>query len=315
MRRLAPLFLAAAFVLVAPACGDAGAPREDSRTDVVATTSQIGALTWEVARDLVSVRTLIAPGTALHDYEPSPQDARQVGAARLVLRNGIGVDDFLDDVIKGAGAAEVVTVTEGIVLRPLGGQSGHSHAERHEEGDGHDHGDFDPHVWQDPANVKVMTANIRDALARVFPEHASAFEANAMSYAMRLDAVDAEIRALIQGIPPEHRKVVSNHDSMGYFLDRYDLEFVGAIIPGAEGAETSAQAIADLHDAIHDAGVRAIFAESTVDPRVAERLAEDTGVVIVDDLYGDSLGPPGSGADTVDGMLLANARRIAEALR
>ncbi|MCA9822889.1 MAG: zinc ABC transporter substrate-binding protein, partial [Dehalococcoidia bacterium] len=139
---------------------------------------------------------------------------------------------------------------------------------------------------------------------------------NATELAGRLDAADAEIRALISEIPDKNRKVVTNHDALGYLLDRYGLVFVGAVIPAlTTSSEPSAKDLVELADVIKKEGVKAIFAESSVDPKVAEQLAKDTGVKIVEGLYADSLGPAGSGADTIEGMLLANAEKIVEALR
>lgn len=286
-------------LVLASACGSGGGGA-DSRL-VVATTSQIGAIVREVVGDTVELKVLIGPGVNPHDYEPSAQDIREVADSAVVLRNGAGLDNFLDGAIRGSGVERVVTVTEGIELR----RAGH---------DGE--GDFDPHVWQDPTNAQVMVANVVEALVEAFPDDAATFRANGEAYSARLGEVDAEIRALIDTIPVANRKVVTAHDSLGYFLDRYGLEFVGAVIPSSTGgAETSAQELAALQNLIRATGVRAIFVESSVDPGVATQLAADTSITVVSDLYGDSLGAPGSGAETIDGMLLHNARRIAEALR
>lgn len=283
---------------VAAACGGDG-DGEAART-VVATTAQIGALTREVAEGQdIDVVVLIKPGVDAHDYDPTAEDIKAIGRAALVFKNGIGLDDFVDDAIESAGGdARLVTVTAAITPR-----------------EGED-GSPDPHVWHDPILAKVMVDAIAEALAEADPPAAEAYRANARAYGQRLDEVDAEIRALIDAVPVENRKMVTNHDAFGYFIDRYGLEFVGAVIPSTDSsAEPSAQDIADLIDAIEREGVKAIFAESSIDPRIARQIAEDTGVTIVDDLYGDSLGDDGSGAETVDGMLLANARKIAEALR
>lgn len=322
------------FVLLAggmTACSSSDDDEDGDAPLIVATTSQIGALVHQVAGDAVQVKTLMGPGVDPHDYEPSPQDVRQVAGAALVLRNGIGLDGFLDDIVEGAGARTVVTVTDGVELRAASGEhddEGHDHdgdgdadhaAEDHEEEDHEEergHGEFDPHVWHSPENVKVMVVNIVEALATAFPGGAEDFRRNGEAYAERLDEVDAEIRAIIQEVPAEHRRMVTDHDAFGYFTERYGLEVVGTVIPGATTqAEASAQDIAALEDRIHETGVKAIFSEASVDPKVAEQVAADTGVQIVDDLYGDTLGAPGSGAETVDGMLLFNARRIADVLK
>lgn len=298
--RLAASFALAAFasltVLLSVGCGAGN--EADSRTRVVATTTQIGALVREVAGDRVDLTVLLAAGADAHDYEPSPKAVAQIKDAKVVLMNGIGLDEWLNGIVGGAGAKQVVVVTDGIVVR--------------DGGDGHG----DPHVWHDPDNVKIMVENIVAALSKADPGQAETFRANGDAYNAKLDAVDAQIRQLIDSIPPGNRKVVTNHDSFGYFFDHYGLEFVGAIIPGtSKDAQPSAKDLAALTDLIKTEGVKAIFAEEEVDPGVARQLAADTGVTIVTGLYADSLGPPGSGAETVDGMLLWNATKIAEALR
>lgn len=320
MARLAGVLLAAVLggVLLAACGGDDDGGADGLR--VVATTTQIGALAREVAGDRAQVVTLLQAGADAHDYEPSPQDSRRLREARLVLKNGIGLDDWLDDLIANSGTkAKVVVVTEGIT--PLeGGDPGHEdHAHEDEKDDhGHDHAheDGDPHVWHDPENVKVMVRNIAEALAEADSANAAEYRARAEAYAAKLDETDREIRALLEPIPAANRKVVTNHESLAYFARRYDVEFVGAIIPGtAKETQPSAQDLARLTDLIRAEGVKAIFAEAEIDPKVAEQLAKDTGVKVVTGLYADSLGPAGSGADTVHGMLLHNARLIAEALR
>ncbi|QFG03556.1 metal ABC transporter substrate-binding protein [Tepidiforma bonchosmolovskayae] len=296
---------AAAAAVLGAACGGDDAGGDGVR--VVATTTQIGALVREVAGDRVQLTVLLAAGADAHDYEPSPQDSRTIRQADLVLKNGIGLDDWLDDVVKNSGTkARVVVATEGI--EPIEGEAHDDH--------GHDHGEGDPHVWHDPENVKVMAKNIAEALADVDDVNAATYRANAEAYAKKLDDVDREIMALFAPIPPAQRKVVTNHESLNYFARRYQLEIIGAIIPGtAKEAQPSAQDLAKLTDLIRSEGVKAVLAEAEIDPKVAEQLAKDTGVRVVTGVYADSLGPAGSGADTIDGMLLHNARLIAEALK
>ncbi|MCX7618656.1 zinc ABC transporter substrate-binding protein [Tepidiforma sp.] len=295
------------------ACGGSDSDGGDGHLRVVATTTQIGALAREVAGDRAQVVTLLQAGADAHDYEPSPQDSRRLKDAQLVLKNGIGLDDWLDALIKNSGTkAKVVVVTEGIT--PLEGDD-HAHDEK-DDGHDHSHDEGDPHVWHDPENVKVMVRNIAEAMAAADAANAAEYRARAEAYAAKLDETDREIRALLDPIPAANRKVVTNHESLQYFARRYDFEIVGAIIPGtAKDAQPSAQDLARLTDLIRAEGVKAIFAEAEIDPKVAEQLAKDTGVKVVTGLYADSLGPAGSGADTVDGMLLHNARLIAEALR
>jgi ABC-type Zn uptake system ZnuABC Zn-binding protein ZnuA len=267
---------------------------------VVATTSQIGALTREVAGDRVALTVLLGPGVDAHDFEPDPGDVRKINDADMVLRNGIGLDDFLNDILRGSARGRIVTVTEGVNVQE--GASGE--------------GGPDPHVWHDPENAKQMTFNIAEALSEADAQNASFYDERARAYGQKLDDTDRQIREIIDGIPPQNRKIVTNHDSLGYFINRYGLEYVGAVIPSVtSAAQPSAGDIARLEDVILTEGVRAIFAEAELDPRVAQQVSRDTGVKIVTGLHADSLGPPGSGADTVDGMLLANAHTIADALK
>jgi zinc/manganese transport system substrate-binding protein/manganese/iron transport system substrate-binding protein len=292
--RLTWLLLVGALLLAA--CGS----HASASSEVVTTTVQIGALTRAVAGDAIEVHTLIAPGVDPHEYDATTDDLKRLSASKLVLRNGLGLDNFLDKAIENSGAGTVVTVTGGIELR-------------YPDGPGHDP---DPHVWQDPLNDKVMVDNIVRALSDAFREQAATFRANGDAYKAKLDTTDAQIRGLIDSIPPANRKMVTDHDAFGYFIDRYGLTYVGAVIPGTTTqGEPSSKDVAQLEDTIRHEGVRAIFAESSVAPKVAHQIAADTGVRIVDDLYGDTLGEPGSGADTVDGMLLTNARKIVEALK
>jgi ABC-type Zn uptake system ZnuABC Zn-binding protein ZnuA len=313
------LIAAVASSLVGVACGggdtESGAetpPSGDGDTiSVVATTTQIEALTREVAGDRVELRGILPAGADAHEFEPTASDLVAIEQADLVLRHGIGLDDWLDDTIEQGSDATVVTITEGIEV--------HEPALEHEDEAGGEHeGEegLDPHVWHDPERAKVMVTNIALALREADPDNAGAYDANAAVYSEKLDATKAEIQALIDEIPAENRKLVTNHDAFGYFADAFGLEIVGAVIPSTSTeAEPSAEETAALLDTIEREGVKAIFAESSVNPDLARTLADDAGVTIVDDLYGDSLGDAGSGAETVDGMLLANARKIAEALK
>ncbi len=325
LRLLLPSLALVGAVVFASACGGDAASEDASPGaavgPVVATTSQIGALAREVIGDVdVELHTLLRPGVNPHDYEPSAAELAHVSGAELLLRNGLGLDDFLDDLLSGAGVQNVVTVTEGIPLR-----AATAHEEDSQEEDNHgedDHGDeggpgeWDPHVWHNPQHAQVMVQQIEDALAARYPALASQFRENGAAYRARLAEVDAEIASMFRAIPAAQRKVVMAHDSLGYFLERYEIEFVGAVIPStASGAETSARALAELVDLIRSEGVRAVFAEESVDPRVVEQLGADAGIAVVTDLYGDTLGAEGTAGATVDGMLLHNAGRIADALR
>jgi ABC-type Zn uptake system ZnuABC Zn-binding protein ZnuA len=279
----------------------AGQSQGADRPKVVATTVQITALTTAVAGDLIELKGLIPAGADPHEYEPKASDLVALEGAALILRHGIGLDDWLDRTLKAGKRATIVTVTRDVRL-----QKGE------EDGKPVD----DPHVWHDPANAKKMVDNIAAALDRIDPAHKPVYDANAITYKKRLDEAKAQVQAIINEIPPASRKLVTDHDALGYFAQAFGLKIIGAVIPGTSTqAEPSAGDVAKLLATIKKEKVKAIFAEASVNSKLAATLAKEAGVKIVNDLYGDSLGAPGSGAETVDGMWLANARKIADALK
>jgi ABC-type Zn uptake system ZnuABC Zn-binding protein ZnuA len=272
-----------------------------AKLKVVATSVQITALAKEVGGSNIELRGIIPAGADAHEFEPSASDLAAIENGNIILRNGLGLDDWLNDSLKAGKKARTVVVTKGIKVRTSD-----------EDGQKVD----DPHVWHDPDNVKIMVRDIADALATADPTHKADFESGSATYQRKLDETKAQIQAIINQIPADKRKLVTNHDALGYFANAFGLKIVGAVIPSVTTeAEPSASDTAALLNTIKKEKVKAIFAESSVNPRLARTLASDAGVKIVDDLYGDSLGQPGSGAETVDGMLLVNARKIADGLK
>jgi ABC-type Zn uptake system ZnuABC Zn-binding protein ZnuA len=276
-------------------------PAAADRLRVVATTVQITALTKAIAGNAIDLTGLVPAGADPHEFEPRASDLVAVEGADLILRHGVGLDDWLDKTLKAGKKAKLVTVTAGIRLR-----------KETEDGKVVE----DPHVWHDPVNAKKMVDTIVAALDRADPAHKPTYDANGVAYTKRLDAAAAQVRAILGEIPPANRKLVTNHDAFGYFAKAFGLKIVGAVIPSVSTqAEPSAADIAKLLETIKREKVKAIFAESDVNPKLATTLAKEAGVKIVADLHGDSLGQPGSGAETVEGMWLANARKIADALK
>jgi ABC-type Zn uptake system ZnuABC Zn-binding protein ZnuA len=301
---LALALLALAAMAFVSACGSdkaSSGPATADKLKVVATTVQITALAREVGGDLINLHGVIPPGADPHSFEPTASDLTAIEDADVILRHGIELDDWLDGTLSAAKHATVTTVTEGIELRQ-GEEDGKEVA--------------DPHVWHDPNNAKIMVQNIADAMAAADPSNRDAYESNSQAYQTKLDDTRKQVQAIIDEIPESSRKLVTNHDAFGYFAKAFGLEVVGAVIPSlSTEAEPSASDTAKLLDTIKAEHVKAIFAESSVNPSLARTLANDAGVTVVDDLYGDSMGKPGSGADTLDGMLLFNAHKIAEALK
>lgn len=296
--------VAGAVALIAACGGKSSAPAATpsaGKLKVVATTVQITALTKEVGGDRIALTGLIPAGADPHEFEPRASDLAAIEDVQLILRHGIGLDGWLDGTLKAGTKARVVTVTDGISL--LKGEESDKEID-------------DPHVWHDPEDDKIMVANIAAALDAADPANKAQYDAAAAAYEQKLDDTKRQVQAILNEIPPDGRKLVTNHDAFGYFAKAFGLQIVGAVIPSVSTeAEPSAQDTAALLDTIRKENVKAIFAESSVNAKLATTLANDAGVKIVDDLYGDSLGKPGSGADTIDGMLLANAHKIADALK
>jgi len=290
---------------------------------VVATTSIVGDVVRQIGGEGVQVTVLLPVGADPHAFEPSPQDVARVAEADVIFAVGAGLEAFLEPLLKNAGGkALYVELAEGIPLRPFEAIAGHreegeesEHGHEHED-HGHKHeGPWDPHVWLDPLNVITWTHTIEATLSRLDPARSERYRRNAEAYRAQLRELDAWIRDQVAQIPPENRKLVTEHQVFGYFAHRYGFEQVGTILPGiTTTAQPSPQELAALEEAIRALGVKAIFVSSTVDPALARRVAGDTGTRLVR-LYVDSLGEPGSEADSYIGMMRINVRRIVEALR
>ena len=276
--------------------GSGGGTAGDGKVlDVVATTTQVSDFTRVIGGDQVKVTTLIKPNVDAHDFEPSPADIDAIAKADLVVKNGVGLERWLDDTIKSSGfKGPVVDASQGVTLRQV-------------EGEG-----SDPHIWQNPRNARIMVANIERALARAEPAGAATFKANLDAYTKELTALDAEVERQLNGLA--NRKLVTNHDAFGYYVDRYGLEFVGSVIPSFDTtAELSGADIRELVAKIEQTKVKAIFSEASLPPKTAQAIASEAGVKVVqgeDALYGDSLGPPGSDGDTYLKIVRHNTRTI-----
>lgn len=271
------------------------------KVTVVATTTQIADFARVVGGERVNVIDLIKPGVDPHEFEPTPQDAQRVAQANLIAVNGVGLEAFLDKLLRQAGGDKPVAVlSRGVKIR---------------KGSGDDK-DGDPHIWYNPLNAKIMVTNLADALAKVDPAGASVYRANAEAYNKQLDELDRSIQEQINSIPKDRRKIVTNHDAFGYYIDRYGLKFVGSVIPSLEThAQPSAQETANLIRKIRNEKVPAIFTESAVNPRLEEQIARDAGVKVVATLCADSLSDANGPCPTYLAMMQHDTKTIVDALR
>jgi len=278
------------------------------RLRVVATTSIVADVVGNIGGDRIALTALVPLGADPHSFQATPQDIAALSKAHVVFANGAGLETFLEPLMDSAGiGGRVVYVSEGVALL----EAAHAHEGTAE----HEHQGGDPHTWFDPNNVVVWARNIRDTLSALDPANAAVYQANARSYIARLEELDAWIRQQVAQIPPDNRKLVTDHTAFTYFAARYGFEQVGAIFPGYSTlASPSARELAALEDAIRAQGVKAVFTGKTVNPALAERVAQDTGVRLVS-LYTGSLGGAGSPASTYLDMMRYNVSAIVDALR
>lgn len=305
-------------VLALTACSPSPGEGDADRPRVVATTTQVGSVASEIGGDRIDLTVLLAPGIEAHDFELTAAQGAALESTDLVLVSGAGLEEWLDETLDTMGVADRVRdLSAGVELRVPGDHEpihGHEDEEGRDE-EGHDE-EADPHYWLDASNAIVMVENVRDALSDLAPGEAEGFARRAAALVERLEAADAEVRALIAEVPAERRKLVTDHDALGYFVEAYGLEFVGSIFPSLDvSSEPSARDVEALVAEIRAEGVPAIFTETSVNPRLARAVAEETDARLVEEpLYTDSLGSEGSGAETLDGMLLHNARVIRDGL-
>lgn len=303
--------MAIAAISAATACGSSkddspSGPAVAGRLAVVATTPEVADFTRNVGGDAVAVTQIIKPNVDPHDYEPTPADIQAIGAAKLVIKNGVGLEKWLDPTISSAGfTGAVVDTSDGVTLR-----KGDPEDEDMAEGD--------PHIWHNPRNAKIMSENIEKALVAADPGHADTYRNNFQAYAAKLDKLDADNERKFAALPADQRKLVTNHDAFGYYIDRYQLQFVGSVIPSLDtSAELSAKQIDDLVAKIKATGVKAVFSESSLPPKAAEAIARQAGVKVIggeDALFGDSLGAQGTPQGTYLGAEEHNTDTIVRAL-
>jgi ABC-type Zn uptake system ZnuABC Zn-binding protein ZnuA len=288
-------------VLVLAACGSSGAGSDPSNSavatlKVVATTTVFADIIQNVGGDRISVASIIPPGVGPEDYEAKPDDARKLADAQLVVSNGVGLDDFLDRLLTSAGGEHPrLVLGDGIPTLTVDGEE-------------------NPHFWLDPTLVKqYYVPAIAAKLAELDPDGKATYDANATAYGAELDALDAELKAKIEEIPVENRKLVTFHDAFPYFANHFGFELVGVILENV-GQDPSASDLAALVEKVKAAHVNAVFSEAQFSPRLSETLAQEAGVTqVVTTLYNDALGD--APADTYLGMMRWNVDQIVPALK
>ncbi len=286
----------AALLVALAACGAGSGPQGD-RPVVVATTTQAGDLVRNVARSRAQVEQILRPNSDPHAYEPRPSDAAALTRARLVVRSGGDVDDWLGGLLDSAGrGAPVLNLIDHVRTRKQDG-------------------DLDPHWWQDPRNAESAVEAIRRAMVRADPAGRRVYDRNAAAYLAKLRRLDRATARCAARIPARLRKLVTTHDALGYYADRYGIQVIGAVLPSlSTQAQPSAKDVQGLVDQIRRTGVKAIYPESSLNAKLERAVARESGAEVGGALWADSLGPEGSSGATYADSIAANTDAIVEGL-
>ncbi|MCF3933107.1 metal ABC transporter substrate-binding protein [Acuticoccus sp. M5D2P5] len=314
-----------------------GPSQADDPLRVVTSFSILADMAKEIGGDAVEVTSLVGPGGDAHVFEPTPSDAKTMMGADILVINGLDFEGWLPRLVAAAefSGTEIVA-SRGVTPRAWDAGEGdhdaetdadhddHAHDDDHDhdpDHDGHDeaahgdhhHGDFDPHAWQNLANGVIYAQNIAEALEAADPDNAALYRQRAEDYVARIEALDAEVRAAIEALPEDRRKVVTSHEAFGYFEDAYGITFLAPEGLSTDG-EVSAAEIAAIISEIRAEDIGAFFIENIADNRVLEQIARETGASIGGSLFSDALSGPDGEAPTYLGMFRHNAETLTTAL-
>lgn len=311
--------------------GGAAPTQPSAKINVVTTSNIVADWARAVGRDRVEVFSLLPPNADPHTFQPGARDITRVADADLVLSVGLSLEgSWMEDLIRNAASDSSGIVALGEALDPiefadLQGDSDHdsdSVSVRHDSDSGHNsdgdadgHGSLDPHFWFDPLRVKQAVDQIAAQLSAIDPDGSDLYRANSDAYSRELDFLHAWIQGEVMKVPEERRLLVTSHDNLQYFAQRYGFEVVGAVMPVTTEAEPTAQELAELIETIEHENAPAVFAEKSHSARMAQRIAEETGAKLIGGLYTGSLGEPGSEAGTYLDLMRYDVEIIVEALK
>jgi zinc/manganese transport system substrate-binding protein len=333
MRRNTTIAIAAAALplLVLAACGDddGSASASGGRPQVVVTTNVLGDVVSDLVGGQADVEVIMPPGSTPHEFQASARQAAAMRDADVLITNGAGFEEGLHDAIEAAEQDGVPTFAAIDAVGTLQLDESVEEAAHASEGEEDEHAGegegaeededaegTDPHFFTDPARVATAAQAIADFLVDEVPAlNTDGFAGQVETTVEGLHSLDAEVEDVLAAVPAERRTLVTNHEALGYFAERYGFEVVGAVIPGGSTqAEPSAAELDELAHTIEERGVPAIFADTSSPTRLADALANEVGDVEVVALFTESLGDEGSGADSYAGMMRTDAERIADAL-
>jgi ABC-type Zn uptake system ZnuABC Zn-binding protein ZnuA len=312
MKKVLVLMLLGALLAACQSTGQAAqAGGEKAALKVIAAETFLADIAQNVAGDRVTVESLMPIGVDPHGFEPTPTDVAKITDSNVLIINGGGVEEFMAEVLENAGGQRaVIEASAGLTQRePREGEHAEEHADAHEH-------EGDPHFWLDPQKVIKYVENIRDGLSAADPAGTATYQANAAAYIAQLKELDRWIADRVAEVPEANRLLVTNHESFGYFADRYGFQIIGTVVPSvSSGSSPSAQQLAELIDHIKATGAKAIFLETGANPQLAEQVAQETGSKVVTNLYSHSITEPSGPAPTYIEMMKSNTAAIVTALK
>ena len=269
-----------------------------TRPKVVATTGFLADIAGEIAGPSAQVISLLPQGSDPHRYEAVPNDTKILAEADLIIQNGLNLEGWLDKIIAQA-ATKAIKRTASVGIEPLNDPE---HA-----------GSYDPHAWMDPLLGRVYAQNIYRALVELCPHDSIALTARWQSYDQRLWELHLESDSILKSIPERFRILATNHDAFRYFAARYRFRVV-TLLGTSTDADVRTSDVLHMKQVVLQNDLPCVFVEANLNPKMLQEIAKDAGCRLGPALYADSMGPPGSGADSYTGMLANNARVLAQAL-
>jgi ABC-type Zn uptake system ZnuABC Zn-binding protein ZnuA len=309
-RRLSLVFILILLSLALAACQPGAATTAPAGTGsapalrVLAAETFLADIAQNVAGSRLKVEALMPFGVDPHAYEPTPQDVVKIADSDLLITNGAGLEGWLTKLLT-TNATKAVIIEASAGLKPRTPGAGEAVIN-----------EVDPHFWLDPTNVITYVNNIRNALITADPAGSAVYTTNAAAYILSLQELDTWVAGQVAVLPPERRLLVTNHETFGYFADRYGFTIIGTIIPSVSSdASPSAQQLAQLVNSIVATKAPAVFLENGTNPQLANQLAQETGIKVVTGLYTHSITEPSGQAPTYIDMIKYDVQAIVAALR
>jgi ABC-type Zn uptake system ZnuABC Zn-binding protein ZnuA len=280
-------------------CGSTASDSGKAGPVLLTSTTFLADIVRNVAGDRMDVGSLLPIGTDPHSYQPTPQDVAKIAQSQVLIINGADYEHFLESLLENAGGERtIIEASTGISPREDAGEHG-----------------IDPHMWLDPNNIIRYVENIRDGLIQIDPAGEAVYTSNAENYIRQLTDLDTWIVEQVKQIPAEKRLLVTNHEALGYFAERYGFTVVGTVVESfSSDASPSAQQMAGLIDQIKSSGAPAIFLDAGDNLSLAQQIANETDVRVVTDLHLESLTDAAPAATYID-MMKHNVTQIVEALK